>query len=180
MSIESKRVILIELSGNGKTSTFEELKTIEKFKKIDFIDNFPRLTRNISEESEYDVCSDNVFIEMEFIEKFLDERINLEKKLPINGFILVINSREKEFSEFIAKQFVKLFGTQTIKSLLILAIKDNSNDHEDDFEAQITQAPGYKYLKKLIHNEDIQFCLWNKSNRNEDQVEAFLKKIKYT
>jgi hypothetical protein len=40
-----------------------------------------------------------------------------------------------------------LFGTQTIKSFLILAIKDNSEDPEDDLKAQITEDPGYKYLK---------------------------------
>ncbi len=70
-----------------------------------------------------------------------------------------------------------MFGTQKIKSLLILAIKDNSEDPVDDFKAQITQDPGYKYLKELINNEEIQYCLWNKSTPNEAQVKTFLKSL---
>jgi hypothetical protein len=132
------------------------------------------LHSNITEEPGYDMR--NEIENVNFIEKFLNERSKLLETETIDGIILVINFEEGIFSKLNAEQFVKLFGSPTIKSLMLLAIKANSNTSENEFKAKIMQNPVFQYLRHK-NNEDVQYFLWNNINLYDSQEDAFLESL---
>ena len=78
-----------------------------------------------------------------------------------------------------AEQFIKLFGTLSIKSLMILCRQGSAsmNYSDDDFDVILKDEmrnPGYKLLKTQNGGQDIPYCLWDNVRPYDGQHEAFL------
>ena len=119
-----------------------------------------------------------------FLTSFLSKRKELEQRTPIDVLLLVVKF-DVDVGQGLtatAKQFFKLFGTQTVKSLMMLCIQGNSTKiySDDEFDLKLkdeTKNPGYKQLKTLNDGKDIPYCLWDNIRPYDGQMEAFLQRI---
>ena len=103
-----------------------------------------------------------------FLTRFLAKRNELEevvKQRPIDAFLLVIKFERETSHGFhtASKHFVKLFGTQTIESLVIICIQSSFDEiySDNDFKPILKNSEGYKYLKEKNQNIDVPYCLWD-------------------
>jgi hypothetical protein len=89
----------------------------------------------------------------------------LSEICPIDALVLVLKFEINECYGFkqAAVQFTKLFGTQSLKSLVILCIQSSAVIHYSDkqFDEMFKEQYYYKYLKEKNGNSDIPYCLWN-------------------
>jgi hypothetical protein len=89
----------------------------------------------------------------------------LREICPIDALVLVLKFEINECHGFkqAAVQFTKLFGTQSLKSLVILCIQSSAKSHYSDsqFDEMFKEQYYYKYLKEKNGNSDIPYCLWN-------------------
>lgn len=114
-----------------------------------------------------------------FLKKFLDNRSEVENVLPILALMLVVTFDETTVCQgflSVAKQFVKLFGTTSITSLMILCIQEtfeSACSNQDAFETVLRQSDGYKYLIEKNGGQEIPYCLWDNVNPFAGQQDRF-------
>ena len=100
-----------------------------------------------------------------FPKKILEQKSDLAKLLPIDAFALVVKFDRDQCPSFniTAKQFCDLFGTESIKSLIIICIQGNNKRiySDTEFRSIFYETEAYKYL--LLKNRDtrIPYCLWD-------------------
>jgi hypothetical protein len=100
-----------------------------------------------------------------FQAEFLNERNRMMEICPIDAFVLVLKFESDRCDGFkqAAEQFTNFFGTQSLKSLVILCIQSNNENHFSDqaFDKMFKEQRYYNYLKERNCNTDIPYCLWN-------------------
>jgi hypothetical protein len=114
-----------------------------------------------------------------FQTEFLKQRKKLREICPIDAFVLVLKFEIDQCDGFkkAAVQFTKYFGTQPLKSLVILCIQGSSQHHYSDrqFDVMFKDQFYYKYLKERNENIDIPYCLWNNITPYPNQDNNLLK-----
>ena len=113
---------------------------------------------------------------------FLNEILKAKEKLLKVGsikIILVIKFDMTTSKGFLdaSKDLKKYFGTEALKSVLILAIQVNEKRifSNDEFKNIIKKSDGYLYLKELNNGQDVQFCLWDNIRPYKNQEIYFEK-----
>jgi hypothetical protein len=103
----------------------------------------------------------------------------LREICPIDALVLVLKFEIDQCDGFrkAAGQFTKLFGTQSLNSLVILCIQSSSEHHysDRDFDKMLKEQFYYKYLKEKNGNTDIPYCLWNNIHPYPNQDNNLLK-----
>jgi predicted GTPase len=99
-----------------------------------------------------------------FMRQFLTKRAELLANAPINAFVLVIAFDRNVSAAFLdsAKQFVRCFGTEGIKSLLILCIQKNPARRysDDEFQDIFVNSEGARFLFRKNNSQNLNMCLW--------------------
>lgn len=120
-----------------------------------------------------------------FFAEFLKKKQYFLEIVPIDAFILVIKFDQDKSGSFLdaAKHYVKAFGTEGIKSMMLLCIQGSEKRRyaKDDFKSIILNSDGYLYLVKKNENIQIPYCLWDNFREYTNQEKNFeecLNKLK--
>jgi hypothetical protein len=114
-----------------------------------------------------------------FERQLLKHKTKLIAICPIDAFVLVLKFEIDHCDGFkkAAEQFTKFFGTQSLKSLVIICIQSSTEHHysDRDFDKMFKEQFYYKYLKEKNGNTDIPYCLWNNITPYPNQNNNLLK-----
>lgn len=122
-------------------------------------------------------AEENVSDDKLYMKRLVESKNDLLNKMPINAFVMVIkfdqnqNDDEQRDKMFLsaAKKFTKCFGSEAIKSLIVLCIGNANNENLD---AKIRESSGFKYLQ--TKHPHTKYCLWeNIYTDNTKQREKF-------
>jgi ABC-type dipeptide/oligopeptide/nickel transport system ATPase component len=181
-NLAQKRLFIIGPPGAGKSRTGNTLTNGNHFKygrSLDRITTEVRIRSHpdglmIGDMPGFDDAKDDDV----FLLKFIERRAELEQRLPIDALLLVIKFEKHLGTKFLhsAKQFLRLFGTPSLKSLIILCIQGDEKEiyPDDDFEQVLRITDGYVHLKEKNEGRDIPFLLWDNIQPYPSQIQNLI------
>jgi hypothetical protein len=107
--------------------------------------------------------------EKRYMEKLIESSDKMLELMPIDAFVMVVefddSENEKKFLAA-ARMFCKSFGSEAVKSLIVLCVKNkNIFGNENLFEKDIRASNGFKYLNaKYPH---VSYCMWDNVHTNQ-------------
>lgn len=174
------KYILFGFMGQGKSTTGNKLLTGLPYYELIVGDGRKPATDTIYFRNEKSLLIIDTpgFNEDEFV--FHRELARYKSRLINESYIsaiILFAKFEGEFCEGFeqsAKEFLKIFGTEAVKSLLVLCIQGGEVKFDKiRFEKIIRNSSGYQYLKSQVSSLDIQFCMWDNFNEYPGQLESF-------
>jgi hypothetical protein len=107
--------------------------------------------------------------EKRYMEKLIESGGKMLELMPIDAFVMVVefddSENEKKFFDA-ARMFCKSFGSEAVKSLIVLCVKNkNIFGNEYLFEKDIRASNGYKYLHSKYPY--VSYCMWDNVHTNQ-------------
>jgi len=180
----AKKFIILGLMGYGKSTTGNKLCGDQFFTVGNDIN---RITTSIKFQKTKKSNVDLTVVdcpgfgdptdETIFFHEFLKRKESFIESVPIDAFILVIKFNENVYNSFLesAKHYVDAFGTEGIKSLMILYIQGSEKLRysKDEFKDIILKSDGYLFLVNRNENSNVPYCLWDNFVEYTDQEKNF-------
>ena len=175
-----KKYMLVGAMGAGKSSTGNKLLEKDVF---DVGDEFGRVTTEISiqpsDNGELCIldCPGFGDLDVDLLNIIQSSKARLINESPLDGFFLVVKFNQDDSLQFshAAKQFHEIFGTNGLKSLVLLCIQGSPKRRysQGKFQSILYNTDGYKYLKSNNNNQDIPYCLWDNYREYFNQTDTF-------
>ena len=160
-------LIFLGPMGNGKSTTANKLSNSNSF-TTGYDDR--TVTQSVRIKSHQNVISidcpgfGDPTNENLFLNQFLAKRSDLLAKVPISAFVLVVKFDRNQCRAFheSAKKFVRCFGSEGIKSLVILCIQGNPARRysDDEFQEIFAESEGARFLFRKNNSQKLNMCLW--------------------
>jgi hypothetical protein len=117
---------------------------------------------------------------LKFLKNICNNKEKLIKQTPIDAIVLIVKFDRYDYSDMffnIAELFYSAFGSSAMKSLMILGFQANNVINDINFQFDLYNSTGYKYLYEKNMNNPIPICLCNGLMSKQDQKDSFFNCI---